>query len=147
MKNIHLNIFKVLGVSVFIFVISLSFYHLSHVLGQDNEGGQAVNLLGHAGNALNNFYPSVSFNIGSFLLVIIGIRNFILFLGIVLGVIFIVLGGINYMRSEGDESKVSTARNQIVGGIIGLTITIAVFTIMNFLIDFVRSRTGISVLQ
>lgn len=146
MKNFGLNAFKTMGLVVLALIFAFSLFNYSTTLGQTDSSGRAVNLLGVAGNALNNFYPAVPFNLGDFLLIIIGVRNFILFLGIVLGVIFIVLGGINYMRSGGDEAKRTTARDQIIGGIIGLAVAVAVFLIMNFVIDFVRTRSGLSAL-
>lgn len=144
LKEYYLKIYGFFGLLVLGLLGILSFSRL--VFGQD-AGQTALNALGWAGqNQLNNLYPSVQFNANEFLLLIIAVRNLILFIGIVAGVIFIVLGGISYMRSGGDEAKVATARSQIIGGIIGLAVAVAVFLILNFIVDFVRQRTGINVL-
>ncbi len=106
------------------------------------------NYIGWPGNTLNNFYPTTSVDVADILMMIIGIRNFILFLGIVLGIIFLVLGGINYMRSGGDEAKMATARAQIIGGIIGLAVAVAAFVLLSAIVDFVeKSGQGITELQ
>lgn len=111
-------------------------------------GGWDPNYLGWPGNALNNFYPTVNVTLATVLMVIIGVRNFILFLGVVLGIIFLVLGGINYMRAGGDETKIATARAQIIGGIVGLAVAVAAFVLLNLVIDFVkRAGEGITELR
>ena len=55
----------------------------------------------------------------------------------------LVLGGINWVTSEGDEKKVASARAQITNGLIGLAIVFAAFAIMK-LIDVIF---GINVLN
>ena len=54
-------------------------------------------------------------------------------LGIV-AVIVIIIGGINYMTSAGDASKVKKAKDTILYGIIGLIICVLAFAIVNFVI-------------
>lgn len=66
---------------------------------------------------------------------IIGIINAIIgILGIV-AVIVIIIGGITYMTSSGDSSKVKKAKDTILYGIIGLVICILAFAIVNFVIN------------
>ena len=48
----------------------------------------------------------------------------------------LILGGIKWVTSEGDEKKVAAARAQITNGLIGLAIVFAAFAIMK-LIDVV----------
>jgi hypothetical protein len=53
------------------------------------------------------------------------INNIVLAVGAVSGLIFfamLVLGGINYMSSQGDEKQVMHAKNQITAGLVGLLI-------------------------
>ena len=48
----------------------------------------------------------------------------------------LVLGGLKWVTSEGDEKKVAAARAQITNGLIGLAIVFAAFAIMK-LIDVI----------
>ena len=71
-----------------------------------------TNLIGSVTNILN---------------VIIGV------LGIV-AVIVIIFGGVQYMTSTGDASKVKKAKDTILYGVVGLVIVILAFAIVNFII-------------
>lgn len=54
-------------------------------------------------------------------------------LGLV-AVIFIVVGGVNFMTSSGDAGKVQKAKNTILYATIGLVICVLAFAIVNFVI-------------
>ena len=45
----------------------------------------------------------------------------------------LILGGIKWVTSEGDEKKVASARAQITNGLIGLAIVFAAFAIMKLI--------------
>ena len=49
-------------------------------------------------------------------------------------VIFIVVGGINYMTSAGDAGKIQKAKSTILYAVIGLIIAVLAFAIVNFVI-------------
>ena len=49
-------------------------------------------------------------------------------------VVVIIIGGINYMMSSGDASKVKKAKDTILYGVIGLVICVLAFAIVNFVI-------------
>ncbi|MBO7560646.1 hypothetical protein J6T21_01225 [Candidatus Saccharibacteria bacterium] len=72
---------------------------------------------------------------------IAGIVNAIIgVLGIV-AVVVIILGGISYMTSNGDATKVKKAKDTILYGVIGLVIVILSAAIVNFVI-FKVAGTG-----
>ncbi len=54
-------------------------------------------------------------------------------LGLV-AVVIIIIGGINYMTSSGEASKVKKAKDTILYGVIGLVICVLAFAIVNFVI-------------
>jgi hypothetical protein len=54
-------------------------------------------------------------------------------LGIV-AVIVIIMGGVSYMTSAGDSSKVKKAKDTILYGVIGLIIVMLSFAIVNWVI-------------
>ena len=67
--------------------------------------------------------------------VIIGIVNGIVGVLAIVAVIFIVVGGFNYMTSAGDTGKVQKAKNTIIYALIGLVIAVLAFAIVNFVIS------------
>ena len=58
----------------------------------------------------------------------------ILIMGIV-AVIFIIIGGVNYMTSSGDSNKTKKAKDTILYAVIGLIICALAFAIVNFVIS------------
>jgi hypothetical protein len=52
-------------------------------------------------------------------------------LAIVIALIFFILGGIQWIMSEGDKSKVQAARMRITYAIVGLILLLASFFIVN----------------
>lgn len=57
-------------------------------------------------------------------------------LGVVglLAVVMVIIGGINFITSQGDTGKVTKARNTILYGVIGMVIAILAYAIVNFVI-------------
>lgn len=78
---------------------------------------------------------------------IIGTAVIILFIiAIVIALIFLVIGGIKWITSSGDSSKVEAARNQIIAAVIGLVIVFLSFFILNFVLGlFGLSLTEIQI--
>ena len=60
--------------------------------------------------------------------VILGVVGFI-------AVVMIIIGGISFVTSQGDTSKVAKARNTILYGIVGLVVAILAFAIVNFVLS------------
>ncbi|MBR3252697.1 hypothetical protein IKF84_01325 [Candidatus Saccharibacteria bacterium] len=61
-------------------------------------------------------------------------------LGIV-AAIFIVVGGVNYMTSAGDASKVEKAKKTILWAVIGLIIASLTFVIVNFVLKGILKQS------
>jgi hypothetical protein len=71
------------------------------------------------------------------------ITNVLLFLIGAISVIMIVIGGLRYVISGGDASKVSGAKNTILYAIVGLIVALLAFAIINFVIgSFVPGSGG-----
>ena len=60
-------------------------------------------------------------------------------LGLV-AVAMIIMGGVQYMTSSGDTTKVTKAKNTILYGIVGLVIALLAFAIVNFVLEGVFSN-------
>ena len=71
------------------------------------------------------------------------ITNVLLFLIGAISVIMIVVGGLRYVVSGGDASKVSGAKNTILYAVVGLIVALLAFAIVNFVISsFVPGAGG-----
>lgn len=57
-------------------------------------------------------------------------------------VVFIVIGGINYMTSQGDPSKTKKAKDTILYAVIGLIICALAFAIVNFVISNIINNSA-----
>lgn len=66
--------------------------------------------------------------------VITNILNGIIAVSGLVAVIFIIIGGINYMTSGGDSAKVQKAKNTILYACIGLIICVLSYAIVNWVI-------------
>ena len=71
---------------------------------------------------------------------IINIINAILGVVGLIAVVMIILGGISYMTSAGDSSKVKKGKDTILYGIIGLVIVGLAFAIVNFVISNIINK-------
>ena len=62
----------------------------------------------------------------------------------IIGIVFLVLivyGGLLWMLSEGDETKVGKARGLIFHSIVGLIIVLAAYAITNFVVSAIITQT------
>ena len=62
-----------------------------------------------------------------------GIKGALIIIGVV-AVIFIIVGGVNYMTSQGDPSKITKGKKIMITGIVGLIICVIAFAIVNFVL-------------
>lgn len=73
---------------------------------------------------------------------ITGILNAIIAVSGIVAVIFVLIGGINYMTSAGDSGKLEKAKKTILYAAIGLAIVALSFAIVNFVILNVINGNG-----
>ena len=62
------------------------------------------------------------------------IVNVLLFVIGAVSVIMLVIGGIRYTISQGDQNQVTSAKNTILYAIIGIVVAILAFAIVNFVV-------------
>lgn len=96
------------------------------------------NILTNPPQQLNTIYSAYSVQASDVLRIVIGVRNFILVVGAALVIIMLVVAGIKYMRSGGDDQKLEEAHKTLKYAIIGAFIIIAVFVIFWFIINLIR---------
>lgn len=70
-----------------------------------------------------------------------GILNGVIGVAGLVAVIFIIIGGINYMTSAGDSSKLKKAKDTILYATIGLIICALSFAIVNWTISAIDNAT------
>ena len=68
--------------------------------------------------------------------------NLLLFIVGILAIVFLIFGGIRYVISGGDKSKVDAAKNTILYAIVGLIVAILGYAIINWVIGVVGSGGG-----
>ena len=64
--------------------------------------------------------------------------------GIIIGAVFIIVGGIQYMTSGGSEDGVKTAKAKIIGGLIGIAIVLLAYAVVNIVGSFFGAGTIVS---
>lgn len=69
------------------------------------------------------------------------IATFMVGVAVAVAVIFLVLGGIQYMQSGGDKMAVEQARGKITGAVVGGLIAIAAYAVLTFIIQTILRGT------
>ncbi|MEK7583171.1 MAG: pilin [Patescibacteria group bacterium] len=65
------------------------------------------------------------------------IATFLLYIGGVVAVIFLLWGGITYMMAGGDPEKADKAKTRLLNGVIGALIVLGVGVILNTIVYFI----------
>jgi len=68
--------------------------------------------------------------------VIGSITNLLFLVAGLIALIYLVIGGIKWVTSEGDSKNVEAARNQIIAAALGLAVTFLSYLIINLLLQF-----------
>lgn len=63
------------------------------------------------------------------------VTNILLFVLGAIAVIMIIIGGIKYVLSQGDQSALTSAKNTILYSVIGLIVALVAYGIVNFVVD------------
>jgi len=66
------------------------------------------------------------------------VTNLLLGIAGSIAVIFIIVGGIQYATSAGDDNRVQSAKNTILNAVIGLVITVMAYAIVNFILNIFK---------
>ena len=63
-----------------------------------------------------------------------GVINTLLFITGMVAVLFIIIGGLRFITSNGDSNQASQARNTVLYAVIGLVVAIMAYAIVNFVV-------------
>lgn len=61
--------------------------------------------------------------------------NALLYILGAIAVISIVIGGLRYVTSDGDPSKIQSAKNVILYSVVGIIVAVLAYAIVNFILD------------
>jgi hypothetical protein len=64
--------------------------------------------------------------------------NIVMGVGIALTIIFLILGGIQYITSKGDQKAAQEARTSLTNAVIGFIVVIGAFTIRTVLLNVLQ---------
>jgi len=67
------------------------------------------------------------------LLILLAVFDMLLIVGGIVAVIFVIIGGVQYITSQGEPENTNHARSTILNALIGLVITITAATLVNWL--------------
>lgn len=73
--------------------------------------------------------------------------NLLFLVAAIIALVYLVLGGIKWITSEGDSKNVEAARNQIIAASIGLAVTFLSYLIIGVLLSFFGISGGLSGLK
>ena len=79
--------------------------------------------------------PTVE-TIGDFYIILKAIAQWVLVFGLILGVIFILIGAISILTSRGDQQKLTTGKQTITWAIVGIMLLILSFALVNIIARF-----------
>jgi hypothetical protein len=71
------------------------------------------------------------------------IVQYLIIIGVVVSIIFIVWGGIKWTTSGGDKEKVQQARGTITAAIVGLIIALLAFAIVSYVVYLFTGKAGL----
>ena len=66
--------------------------------------------------------------------IIKNVINVLLFASGIIAIIMIIIGGINYTLSSGDNAKVASAKNTVLYAVVGLVVASLSFVVVNFIV-------------
>jgi hypothetical protein len=86
-------------------------------------------------NAITLNNPNDTFSTSSFYTIVDNIANFVFGFIVILSIIFLVWGGIQYVTAGGDEAVIEKAKSTITYAIIGLFIAGVAFAIVTLVLE------------
>ena len=81
---------------------------------------------------------------GGLINTVLNIVNALLVLAAIAAVVYIILAGVRYFSSQGDEDAVEQAKNSLIYGVIGIIVIILAIVIITFFTSQVSSTAGLT---
>lgn len=129
--SVAATVLTVLGLSG---VATLSPVYAAPTVGTNDKvlcsNGQFAPTLKDCSDASEFAKTDLMSTVSTIINVIIGLVGFV-------AVVVLIIGGINFITSQGDTSKVTKARNTILYGVVGLVVALLAYAIVNFVLGSV----------
>lgn len=122
MKTKYLKIFLIILTSILGLQLSLVVPTFADDVCSSSAPAEVKQAAGCSGN--KDALPAIITNILYAIIAVTGLVS----------VVYIIIGGINYMTSSGDTTKVEKAKKTILYALIGMIICVLAFAIVNFTI-------------
>jgi hypothetical protein len=86
------------------------------------------------------FFPSnlISFGGGSLQTLVRSVINVLLIIAGVVAVVYLIIGGYQYVTSAGNAEQAAAGRTTVLNAIIGLVIILAAFLVINFVMQQIQ---------
>jgi membrane associated rhomboid family serine protease len=85
---------------------------------------------------------SPGYGFGNFESAIQSVINLVFFFALILVLIYLIWGGIQWITSGGDKAGTEAARGKITGAIVGIIIVAVAYAIYTILVQFVGAESG-----
>ncbi len=115
------------------------FPKLAYAQTSTPPGGSSINLCPGG-----QFDIVCQINDGNFGAVIGAIVIVFFVIAVIIALLWLIIGGIKWITSSGDSSKVEAARNQIIAAVIGLVVVFLSFFILNVLLTVFGVEGGLT---
>ncbi len=92
-------------------------------LDQNAKSGFEKGIKDSGGSNTDNLAPTIQ-----------DVINLLLYIAGIITIIYIVIGGIRYILSNGDAAAANKAKNNIIYALVGLVIAISAYSIVNFVL-------------
>jgi hypothetical protein len=123
---------KALIVLTLFIIISANFYFIKNVNAEDTAKTSAVNQLQAAGSPWGGGKPTGNDSLAGIMAT--AIKAFLGLLGIIF-LVLIIYAGFTWMTAQGEEEKVTRAKETLQRAIIGLIIIVAAYSITYFVFN------------
>lgn len=101
--------------------------------------------LAHAGNRTITLPTASQFGFNNISDAIAGVMNLVFFFALLLVLVYLVWGGIQWITAGGDKAGLEAARGKITGAIVGIIIVAVAFAIYNILLTFVGAGNVVTI--
>jgi len=124
--------FKKIVLVIFLFSLLTNFYFIQNVNAEDGAQASVKTQLENAGKPWGGGKPTGNNSLGG--IVATAIQAFLGLLGIIF-LVLIIYAGFNWMTAQGEEEKVTKAKETLQRAVIGLIIIIAAYSITYFVFN------------
>ncbi|MDQ3098324.1 MAG: hypothetical protein M3Q44_01105 [bacterium] len=115
------------------------------VVGTSSAATLVLSLSTAAFAAIETLPSSTLYGFPTISAALTGVMGLVFFFALILVLIYLVWGGIQWITSGGDKAGTEAARGKITGAIVGIIIVAVAFAIYRLLVGFIPGADGITI--